>query len=126
VSKEAFDSGILLLFIAFGCAAPLPPAQPALDLSAIAGKRDGSMISMAERHFITTKKISEDGQDELDAPSLGVFTETIGVIDGGRYRSKSDRDNRMFTETLHEGGGQRMLVSKADNGTGSEQNAQKN
>jgi len=108
----------LLFFMATGCIAPLPPAQPASDLSAIAGKWEGSMTSMRGTTYFSTKTISADGRYELDAPGLGVFTGSISIVDG-KYRSKSDSDGRMFTETLHEGDGKRVLVSRSDDGLNS-------
>jgi hypothetical protein len=119
---------VLLLFLIFfivpGCIAPLPPAQTAHDLSAISGKWDGSMISMSGKSFFATKTITADGRYEMDVPGLGIFTGTVAVVDG-KYRSKSDSDGRMFTETLHEGDGRRVLVSRSDDGLNSGQYTQR-
>lgn len=108
----------LFIFMASGCIAPLPPAQPATDLSAIAGTWEGSMTSMSGKSFFATKTITADGRYVLDAPGLGVFTGSIAVVDG-KYRSKSDSGAGMFTETLHEGDGKRILVSRSDVGLNS-------
>lgn len=119
MSKTKFVVLLLLfIFMAAGCIAPLPPAQPASDLSEIAGKWQGSMTSMSGRSFFATKTISIDGRYTLDAPGLGVFTGSIAVVDG-KYRSQSDSDGRMFTETLHEGDGKRVLASRSDDGLNS-------
>ncbi len=115
----------LFIFMSAGCIAPLPPAQSARDLSAIAGKWQGSMTSMSGKTFFATKTISADGRYKLDAPGLGVFTGSIAVVDG-KYRSKSDSDGRMFTETLHEGDGKRVLVSRSDDGLNRSQYTQRN
>jgi hypothetical protein len=114
----------LFIFMAAGCIAPLPPAQPASDLSAIAGKWEGSMTSMSGTVYFSTKTIGTDGRYELDVPGLGVFTGSIAVVDG-KYRSKSDSNGRMFTETLHEGDGKRVLVSRSDDGLNSSQYTQR-
>lgn len=125
MSKAKFVVQLFLfILMAAGCIAPLPPAQPASDLSAIAGKWEGSMTSMRGKVFFATKNISADGRYQLDAPGLGVFTGSIDVVDA-KYRSRSDSDGRMFTETLHEGDGKRVLVSRSDDGLNSGQYTQR-
>ena len=102
-----------------GCAT-LPPAQPARDLKAIAGKWEGTLTTRAGVRFAYTSTISEDGKTETIVPGMSnpgpKFAGAVRV-EGGKYRWKSETTGRTGTYTLHEGEGRRVLVSQADDGT---------
>jgi hypothetical protein len=99
-----------------GCAA-LPPAQPAGDLRAIAGKWEGTVSLRDGRTVPSTLTINEDGTWESLMPALSSpgprFVGSMTVV-GGKYRSKSDTTGRTGTYTLHEVDGKRVLVGVAD------------
>ena len=106
-----------------GCASmTLPPERPTTDLKAIAGRWEGFVVLSGNR-FEVTSTIREDGTYENIIPALSNpgprFTGRVTVQDG-KYRWRSDVTGRTGTWTLHEGDGQRVIVSRADDGGYSE------
>lgn len=103
----------------FACAT-LPPAQPARDLKAIAGKWEGTLYVRSGGQFPSTTTIDGDGNIETIVPALSNpgprFVGKVRV-DNGVYRWKSETTGRTGTYTLHEGDGRRVLVSRADDGS---------
>jgi hypothetical protein len=102
-----------------GCAS-LPPARPATDLKAIAGKWEGTVQAPNGRQFAVTSTIREDGTVESIIPALtnpGPRFLLRVAVDGGKYRWKSETTGRTGTYILHEGDGRRVLVSSADDGS---------
>lgn len=108
----------LFFFMASGCIAPLPPAQPASDLSAIAGKWEGTFYSLNNRLLSSTLTINADGTYEDLIPGLPtpVFVGQVTVADG-QYRAQSETSGRMYTIVLYEGEGKRVLVKTPDDKT---------
>jgi hypothetical protein len=102
---------MLIVMTVAGCAT-LPPAQPARDLKAIAGKWAGTLQLRDGRTLPATMTITEDGTWESRVPGLDnpgpQFVGSITIVDG-QYRSTSDTPGRTATVTLHEGGGKRLL-----------------
>ena len=105
---------VFIMLTVVGCAG-LPPAQPARDMSAIAGKWQGDFLSQQGRFLSATLTINDDGTYEDLIPGLPTprFVGTIAVVDG-KYRLKSDTSGRMYTVTLHEGDGRRVLKKVPD------------
>ena len=105
-----------------GCAT-LPPAQPARDLKAVAGKWEGTVYLRGGQMFSATMTINEDGTWEIITPAppagpqLGPrFVGSMIVVDG-KYRYKSETTGLTGTCTLHEGDGKRVFVRVADDGS---------
>jgi hypothetical protein len=102
----------------FAACASLPPAQQARDVRSIAGKWEGA-VQTSGRSFPATLTIREDGTWE--AMVLGTsnpgprFVGTVAVL-AGQYRWKSEINRVSGTYTLHEGGGERVLVARRDDG----------
>ncbi len=118
-SKRAFTVALIPMALA-GCAS-LPPAQPARDLAAIAGKWEGAVQPGAGGPALaTTLTIKQDGTYESLTPGASSpGPRLVGSVTavGGKYRFKSDTTGRTGTYTLHEGDGKRVLVSATDDGT---------
>ena len=110
---------VFVVGVLVGCAT-LPPAQPARDLKAIAGKWEGTLTSRTGARLPYTTTISENGTTETIVPGLSnPGPRFVGVVrvEAGKYRWKSDTTGRTGTYTLHEGEGRRVLVSQADDGS---------
>jgi hypothetical protein len=102
-----------------GCAS-LPPAKPATDLKAIAGRWEGTITARNGNQLAFTSTISEDGVADILVPALsnpGPRFVTRVTVSDGKYRWKSDTTGRTGTYSLHEGEGRRVLVSRADDGS---------
>lgn len=100
-----------------GCAT-LPPVRPIFDAQTIAGTWTGTLklVEGATYHGLST--INPDGTYTVQIPDLppGTFRGIIAFGDGkGIYRSETT--GRTGTLTLHEGGGRRVLLWKADDGS---------
>jgi hypothetical protein len=104
-----------------GCASSLPPAQPASDLKSIAGKWECTVtMAGSAKRVPASMTISENGAFETIIPSFSnPGPKFVGSyrVEGGKYMWKSDTSGRTGTATLHEGGGQRVLVNEVP-GTG--------
>jgi hypothetical protein len=110
---------VLIGVVLAGCAS-LPPARPATDLKAIAGKWEGTVTAASGRKFTFTSTIREDGTAESVVPELsnpGPRFALRVTVEGGKYRWKSETTGRVGTYVLHEGDGRRVLVSRADDGS---------
>jgi hypothetical protein len=116
---RAASAGVLAAAILVGCAT-LPPAKPATDVGAIAGKWEGTLTTRAGARFTYTMTIAKDGKWETIVPGMSNpgprFVGTV-TVDGGKYRWKSETTGRTGIYSLHEGDGRRVLVSQADDGT---------
>jgi hypothetical protein len=95
-----------------GCAS-LPPTEPARDLKTIAGTWEGWGISRTG-HYGLTRVVNDDGTWEMVipvAPPPGpVYRGAVRIV-GGKYLSRNDTTGSTATWTLHEGDGQRVLVT---------------
>jgi hypothetical protein len=115
---------IALIGVMLGACASmsLPPERPVTDLKAIAGRWQGFTVVGGNR-FDLTSTIREDGTYENIIPALSNpgprFTGRVRV-EGGQFRWRSDTTGRTGTWTLREGDGQRVIVSRADDGGYSE------
>ena len=113
-------AAILLLASATACTS-LPPARPATNVSAIAGKWGGTITSAGRPNSATTT-IASDGTYETIVPAFSNpgprFVGKVWVQDG-KYRFKSDTTGRTGTMILHEGEGRRVLVTQTDDGSAS-------
>ena len=100
------------MVVATGCAA-LPPAQPARDLKAIAGRWEGTLALRSGATYKATTVITEDGRFEtvVDRPigELGTSFPGTVKIENGRFRYFSSKTGAVGTMTLHEGEGKRVL-----------------
>lgn len=98
--------------------ADLPPAQPARDLRAIAGKWEGAIL-LRDGTYPATLTIKEDGAYEMLAPALfrpgPRFVGSVKVV-GEKYRFAGETLGRNGTYTLHEDGVTRILVVITDDG----------
>ena len=111
----------LLLTFGLAACASLPPARPATDLKAIAGKWEGTLTARNGAQVPFTSTISENGTIETLVPSFSnPGPRFIGkvTVEGGKYRWKSETTGRTGSYTLHEGDGKRVLVSTPDDGGG--------
>lgn len=108
---------LVTLTVLFGCAS-LPPAKPATDLKAIAGRWEGT-IQLRSGSYAFTSTIREDGITETIIPAASNpgprFTGLV-TVENGRYRWKSETTGRTGTYTLHESNGRRVLVGRSDDG----------
>jgi hypothetical protein len=115
---RATSAGVLAAAVLVGCAT-LPPARPATDIGAIAGKWEGTLTARNGARFAYTTTISKDGKSETIIPGMSNpgprFVGTV-ALDGSKYRWKSETTGRTGTYILHEGAGRRVLVSHADDG----------
>ena len=103
----------LTLFMVVGCAG-LPPAQPVRDISTLAGKWRGS-FPVQNNFYTATLTINEDGTFEDLIPGFFQPRQVgkITVVDG-KYRLDNHTSGRMYTVTLYEGDGRRVLVKVPD------------
>jgi hypothetical protein len=110
--------GVSLLAVLAACAS-LPPARPATDIKAIAGKWEGTLQSR-QGTVPYTSTIREDGTTETIVPALSNpgprFVGRV-TVENGKYRWKSETTGRTGTYVLHEGDGRRVLVGRADDGS---------
>jgi hypothetical protein len=117
-TRKAFGSVILAVAVVTGCAT-LPPAQPARDLKAIAGRWEGTLTLRSGATYKATTVITEDGRFEtvVDRPigELGTSFPGTVSIENGRFRYASSKTGAVGTMTLHEGEGKRVLTSVNDN-----------
>ena len=93
----------------------LPPENAATDLKAIAGQWIGWLSLPGGARFDATNTIREDGTYENVIAGAGRFAGRVTVQDG-KYRWTSEATGRTGTYILHEGGGRRVLISRADDG----------
>lgn len=118
VKRFARGFAALLMLAALAGCATLPPAKPTTDLRAIAGKWEGT-LQTRQGSVPFTQTIGEDGRVETLIPALSDpgprFIARV-VVEGGRYRWKSETTGRTGTFVLHEGEGRRVLVSRPDDG----------
>ena len=96
--------------------ADLPPAQPARDLRAIAGKWEGAIL-LRDGTYPATMTIKDDGSWEILAPALfrpgPRFVGSMKIV-GDKYRYASDTTRRTGTYTVHGSGATRMLLGVSD------------
>ena len=113
---RTYWAAVAVAVLLVGCAS-LPPAQPARDIQAIAGKWEGTLTGRNGARFAYTTTIAPDGKSQTVVPGLsnpGPNFAGLVTVEGGKYRWKSETTGRTGTYTLHEGDGRRVLVSHAD------------
>ena len=111
--KRLTGLGLLLLGVLIACATtvPLPPAQPARELSSIVGKWVGFVTDARGRpYFDATLTINPDGTFEHSVPALerSPSAGTVSVVDEKFVWTTTSRTGSF---TLHEGDGKRVLTS---------------
>ena len=111
--------GLLACTVAIlaGCAS-LPPAQPATNLSAIAGEWKGDIWGAAGTTQ-ATMTIKPDGHYIVKTAvpvgpnRISEFQGTV-TVEGGKYRYKSATTGNTGTFTLHQDANKKMLKSAGD------------
>ena len=119
---------VISFAVALVCAcATLPPAQPIRDFKDVAGKWEGTYYSRAGGRELVSPIgliIREDGTGESIVPldswlfpysDKGRFYLTQELVEG-KIRVKNKTSGETGIRTLHEGGGKRVLIYRADDG----------
>ena len=93
----------------------LPPAQVATDTKVLVGKWEGYAVLKGGHSREATLQVFDDGSFVSSVSGWPDSRGTVKVADG-KYRYHSETRNIGGTFTLHEGGGERVLVGLSDDG----------
>jgi hypothetical protein len=124
--KSAILAFSFVALFVLACAT-LPPAKPIRDFRDIAGKWEGTIETFYKGQTIISPIVlitRKDGTGESFVPKgsphfpysdQGKFHFTQELI-AGKIRIANTRTGETGIRTLHEGGGKRVLIYKADDG----------
>jgi hypothetical protein len=104
---------VISFVVALACAcATLPPAQPIRDFKDVAGEWRGGYGTVDGWVVKIVRIINGDGTGEVISSGRHAVV-TQKLVDG-KIWSKNERSGETGTLTLHEGGGQRLLIWESD------------